>query len=432
MPIPIASARRLLLVLVLVLTTAAAVDTAAGPSPARAAGTVKLTGYGGDSCTAPSEAQMRAFWNNTPYSYWGVYIGGRDRACSQPNLTRTWVSDMLAMGWDILPIWVGPQNPCAGNQAVYFSTNTDTAYAQGKAEAKSAYAAWTSLSGASDVPIDYDLEAPSSNTATCRAAAKAFINGWVAQLHVAPAQVAGVYSSACAGYLDDFATIANPPDFIDAADWDNSPSTGGISCVSSSHWTQHQRHKQYQGGHNATYNGVTLNIDSRCADGQVFGNASKLSATHPCSRTATAAATPAAQRALAATQDGVAWQGARWRAGGPLDGQLQRSTGGDFAPVRLPGQAVVTHDAPVSTPTVGTPVVRADGALAVPVTEHRGSGSRLLTFTTRDGVHFTRSASRALPAELAPGVAAAAPGTPVETARCAGKSGCTPQVTVTR
>ncbi len=39
-----------------------------------------------------------------------------------------------------------------------------------------------------------------------------------------------------------------------------------ISCVASTHWTSHQRHKQYQGAHNATYNGVTLNIDSRCAD----------------------------------------------------------------------------------------------------------------------------------------------------------------------
>src|ERR1700754_974540 len=101
------------LVTVLVLTTAGAVLVpSAAVAPASAAGTVKLTGYGADTCTAPSETQMRAFWTNTPYSYWGVYIGGADRACAQPNLTRTWVSHMLTMGWDLMPIWVGRQNPC--------------------------------------------------------------------------------------------------------------------------------------------------------------------------------------------------------------------------------------------------------------------------------------------------------------------------------
>ena len=38
-------------------------------------------------------------------------------------------------------------------------------------------------------------------------------------------------------------------------------------CVSSGHWTEHQRHKQYEGGHNETYNGVTLNVDSTCSNG---------------------------------------------------------------------------------------------------------------------------------------------------------------------
>src|SRR6476620_10833364 len=133
-----------------------ALAVAVSPAPATAAGTVKLSDYGVDTCTAPSEAQMRAFWTNTPYSYWGIYIGGVDRACAQPNLTRTWVSHMLTMGWDLLPIWVGRQNPCTSGQAAYFSRNTTTAYAQGKSEAIAAYAAWRRLSSVSNVPIDLD------------------------------------------------------------------------------------------------------------------------------------------------------------------------------------------------------------------------------------------------------------------------------------
>jgi hypothetical protein len=258
------SVRAVRMLAVLIVLVAMSVGVA---QRADAATTVKLTGYGADSCTAPSESQMRAFWTNTPYSYWGIYIGGSDRGCAQPNLTATWVSHMISMGWDLLPIWVGPQNPCTPGQASYFSSNPTTAASQGKAQALAAYNAWRTLSSQSNVPIDYDLEAGGTWTTACRTAAKAFVNAWVAQLHVAPAQTAGVYSSSCSGHLDDYAAIAHPPDFIDGADWDGNPSTSAISCVSSSHWTQHQRHKQYQGGHNETWNGVTINVDSDCSNG---------------------------------------------------------------------------------------------------------------------------------------------------------------------
>ena len=45
------------------------------------------------------------------------------------------------------------------------------------------------------------------------------------------------------------------------------PSTSTLSCVSGTSWASHQRLKQYQGDHNETYGGVTLNIDSNCANG---------------------------------------------------------------------------------------------------------------------------------------------------------------------
>ena len=239
---------------------------ASSAGPDTAPGSEQLVGKGLDSCTAPSESQMSAFWNNTPYAAWGIYIGGEDRACSQPNLTSAWVSEVTTQGWHLLPLWVGPQNPCVPGFD-HFSTNTSTAYSQGKSQALAAYNAVVGLGMSGNSPVIYDLETGGSSTTTCINATKSFVQGWVDQMHVAPAQPAGVYTSTCGGFMDQFATIARPPDFIDGASWDGNPSIGDLPCVSSSHWVDHQRHKQYQGGHNETWNGVTLNVDSTCSNG---------------------------------------------------------------------------------------------------------------------------------------------------------------------
>jgi hypothetical protein len=257
---------RLAAAALLVLGALAGTGIAAAAPAAAAPQSEQLVGEGLDSCTAPSTAQMTAFWTNSPYSAWGVYIGGIDRSCSQPNLTKAWVTSVTNQGWHLLPLWVGPQNPCASGFD-HFSSTASTALAQGKAEALSAYKAMTALGIASNSPIIYDLEAPSSSTAACKTATESFIKGWVTQMHVAPAQPAGVYSSTCSGFVDAFAANSPAPDFIDGADWDGDLSTSDMSCVSTSHWTGAKRHKQYQGGHNVTMNGVTLNVDSTCSHG---------------------------------------------------------------------------------------------------------------------------------------------------------------------
>src|SRR6266508_1010027 len=243
-------------------------------SPAHAAGAYKLQGKGLDSCAAPSTTKMADFWSGTPYWYWGIYIGGSQRACSQPNLTSSWINTVMSgstMNWRLLPLWVGRQDPCQPGFGSYISLNTSTAYNQGKAEAGSAYLTWTSTLGqSSSTPIVYDMEYTGGTiTSSCLAAMKSFINGWVYQLHLAPAQKAGVYTSACAK-LDAFSTIANVPDFIDAADWDGDSHTSNISCVPSNHWIYQQRHKQYRGSHNETWNGSTINVDSRCANSWTY------------------------------------------------------------------------------------------------------------------------------------------------------------------
>jgi len=258
---------------------------------AGAAGAYQLLGEGLDSCAAPTTTQMANFWNGTPYYYWGIYIGGNQRSCSQPNLTASWIKTVttgsvngVSMAWKLLPFWVGPQDPCERGFGSYISLNTATAFGQGTDEAASAYSEWVNTLGqSSDTPLDYDMEVSTGTiTSSCLAAIKSFINGWVTQLHLYPPQKAGIYTSSCGGDLDQFAHIPNPPDFIDGANYSSGKSTSDMPCVSATHWTQQQRHKQYQGQHNETWNGTTISVDSRCANSWVYATYTVQNTTEGC------------------------------------------------------------------------------------------------------------------------------------------------------
>jgi len=153
-------------------------------------------------------------------------------------------------------------------------------------------------------------------------------------------------------------------------------------------------------------NGVTLNIDSRCANGQVFGASNHTSTTHPC--VGGAGAKPATATALVASQAATTWQGNRWRAGGPLDSQLQRigvlGTTESWRAVTVADLPRRSHEVPTTAATIGAPAVLADGSLLVPVTTHDGVRSRQLLYTSSDGVTFTLRSTRTLGTLLAPGV----------------------------
>lgn len=270
-----ALSRRLLVAAIAVLTMSASGVLQANPAEALPGGGGVTIGKGFDACTAPSTSTMNAWWSGTPWTWIGVYIGGNSRACSQPNLTSSWLNTNYSKGWRFEFLWVGPQAPCT-SYANRISYTTSTAYNQGVNQAISAYNALLNLgigNNALGTPVIYDMEAFNTGNSSCLAAVKSFVNGWVHQLHVAPAQVAGYYGSSCASAVDAMSTLANVPNYINGADWDGNPSTSDISCVPSTHWVYHQRLKQYRGGHNETWNGVTLNIDSNCANGPLAPSA---------------------------------------------------------------------------------------------------------------------------------------------------------------
>jgi hypothetical protein len=229
----------------------------------RRAGDAVYTGLGFDVCSTPSTSTMSA-WSASPYRAIGIYIGGANEACSQPNLSTTWVQQETAAGWVLLPIYVGLQAPsngcgCAG-------INPSQASAQGTAAADDAVAQAAAVGIGPGNPIYDDMEAYGRG-GTNTAAVLAFLGAWTSELH-ARGYVSGIYSSANSGITDlvnQVGTGYTEPDQIWIAEW-NGQQTTSSGYVPSADWANHQRLHQYTGGHNATYGGATLNIDSDYID----------------------------------------------------------------------------------------------------------------------------------------------------------------------
>jgi hypothetical protein len=250
--------------------------------PANAANVVtpgNFTGYGFDQCTAPTQASMDAWLNNSPYWAVGIYISGDSRACtSQPNLTPTWVSNQLAKGWRLLPITLGPQASCTTRprylEQVRINPSPTNGYSiarsQGRGEADKAVAVSQNLGIVTGSTLWYDIESFATENTDCRESALSFLSAWSNQLHRL-GYVSGVYSSASTGIkmLDD-ARVNRPgtytmPDRIWIADW-NLKADVFSTFVRDTGWMPHQRVHQYRGGHPETYGGVTIEIDNDWVD----------------------------------------------------------------------------------------------------------------------------------------------------------------------
>ena len=226
---------------------------------------VTFTGRGFDACAAPSASTMRA-WAGSPYRGIGVYIGGVNSACAQPNLTASWVSAQAAAGWHLIPTYVGPQAPgaCSGS---CLSITPGQAATQGTAAANDAVDLARNLGMSAGSPIYYDME-QYGRTTTNSMAVLGFLSGWTQALH-ADGYQSGVYSSASSGISDlvsQYGTGYAEPDDIWIAHWDGQATTSD-SYVPSGDWPGATRLRQYVGGHNETYGGATINIDSDYLNG---------------------------------------------------------------------------------------------------------------------------------------------------------------------
>lgn len=238
-----------------------------------------FTGLGFDACTAPSARSMGA-WKVSPYRAVGVYIGGVNRACSQPALTASWVDTQTAAGWHLIPTYVGLQAPTSAcSSCAKLSANQATA--QGNAAAIDAVAEASAVAMGPGSPVYFDMEAY-TQTSSATAAVLAFLEAWTEKLHQL-GYLSGVYSSSGSGIediADQVGTGYNLPDHLWIANWNGQANTYD-PAVPANAWASHQRIHQYRGGHNETYGGVTINIDNNYVDAATVGSASTAGEDDP-------------------------------------------------------------------------------------------------------------------------------------------------------
>jgi hypothetical protein len=263
-----------------------------GPSAATGQrGVDVFTGYGFETCTAPSLNALGA-WAASPYQAVGIYLGGVNRACKDGNLSASWVTTTLSLGWSLLPLYVGLQAPCVSQAGLAkISQNLTTAGSQGAAAADDAIAKANLFGLPPGSPLYADIEGYATNNAACSKVVQAFAAGWVNELH-AQGYVAGVYGSAASTIRDVAALGSSIPDAAWIANWNGVEGAFGDPHVSDSLWANHQRVHQYKGGHNETWGGVTLNVDDDYVDGPVVGATGAPAPPPPPPTTTTPGAAP--------------------------------------------------------------------------------------------------------------------------------------------
>lgn len=245
----------------------AAASAVSAPASGPVSSPEAFTGLGFDACAAPSSRTMAA-WAASPYRGIGVYIGGANRACSQPNLTAKWVEEQVAAGWHLIPTYVGLQAP---HSTCCAAINSSRAAQQGVEAASDAVEEAIAIGMGPGSPIYFDMEAYTRTTSTT-SAVLTFLSSWTNQLHTL-GYVSGVYSSSSSGIADLDRAIGSSytlPDHVWTANWNGQQNTLDPYLPSTA-WPSHQRIHQYRGGHNESYGLMTINIDNDYIDGATVG-----------------------------------------------------------------------------------------------------------------------------------------------------------------
>ncbi len=243
------------------------------PLPAQA---TSYHGLGFDTCTAPSAAAMSAWHAHSPYRAVGIYLGGSDEACAQPNLTRSWLVGAAAQGWHFVPMYVGPQ--------AAFGELAKSSAGQGTAAANDAAAQAERLGFGPQTPIYYDMESYRGHQSP---RVLRFLAAWTTRLHQL-GFVSGVYSSSLSGIaaLGRQTGSYPAPDVIFDALWNGQANTQD-PVLHAGQWGQHHRVHQYNGNVTQKFGGTAIDIDQDYLDVKLLPKPSRATIDYPAGGAAT-------------------------------------------------------------------------------------------------------------------------------------------------
>ena len=242
--------------------------TCPGAGPRRR--TVHRPMAGFDTCTAPSIGAMRA-WRPF-YQAVAIYIGGMNMACAQGNLSARWVRQVKAMGWHLIPTYVGLQPPC---DRFGGKIRRRHAAREGAAAAADAVARARELRLRRHAPIYFDMEGYNSNRKRCRRAVLTFLDAWTRRVR-GLGYTSGVYSSAGSGAQDLGAARSvgghrlARPETIWFALWDGHRNLRAAPYLLASWWPADRRIKQFRGSHWQRHGRFRLDIDRDEVFGAVY------------------------------------------------------------------------------------------------------------------------------------------------------------------
>ncbi|WP_420034613.1 DUF1906 domain-containing protein [Streptomyces sp. cg28] len=225
-----------------------------------------------DICRAPSLDTMRR-WRSSDYRAVGVYFGGRGRFCkNQPHLNRDWTRRVDAMGWSVLPVYVGSQSPCvrAGNKKGLGIGRRP--WTQGVREARDAVRSAGEVGIGRSSPLYLDMEAYNYRKRDCAERTLTFVRAWSKEVR-GRGYVPGFYSSADSGvrHLQSArrAGVPDLPSVVWFARWRTRPSLYGEPSLSRNAWRPERRIHQYAGNVKERHGGRTLVIDRNLVNAPV-------------------------------------------------------------------------------------------------------------------------------------------------------------------
>ncbi|QHA05140.1 DUF1906 domain-containing protein [Streptomyces broussonetiae] len=227
-----------------------------------------FTGRAFDTCAAPSLSAMKA-WHTGFYGAAAVYVGGKNRGCTQPNLTSSWVKSVSSLGWKLVPLYVGAQPPCQSGSNPEKLT-ASTAASLGAQDAADAVAKASALGMKAGSPVYLDMEAYDITNKACNDAVLTYVRAFDKGLR------AKTYRSGYYGFTSSSAkAVATAADKTDLpgnlwyALWDKQNTTTADWPWGATQFTGHSRAHQYMVNSKETYGGVTLTVDRDAWDAPV-------------------------------------------------------------------------------------------------------------------------------------------------------------------